>query len=749
MEEHPPEEAEDRDAGTPRWSKAMRRIFPFLRWFQYYDRAHLRADFVAGLTVALVLIPQSMAYAQLAGLPVYYGLYAALLPPLVAALFGSSHQLATGPVAVVSMMTATALAPLASTGCEAFIAYAILLALLVGLFQFLLGVFRLGLVVNFLSHPVVNGFTNAAALIIATSQLSKLFGVDVVSGKHQYETVYRVILAALKYTHWPTFAFAVGGFGIMYFLRRLNRRLPNVLIAVVLTTFVSWLVGFEHNRTIPVEQIQSLEVRNSIGSFNFILDDLDGLMAQKVALRSELLAAEETFGSKSFEATEAKYKISRLDLRIEKSKEELCHFTELLQNQKFVGVNTPDGKLEFYPVGQVPAGLQSDGRKWSLKVRDRRLNEEALTFVGGGAVVGKVPRGLPIFSPPKLDFGVIPDLISMVVIISLLGFMEAISIAKAIAAKTGQRLDPNQELIGQGLANIVGSFSQSYPVSGSFSRSAVNLSAGAVTGFSSAFSSLVVLVTLLFLTPMLYHLPQSVLAAVIIMAVINLLNVKGIVHAWHAQKYDGAIAVITFFSTLIFAPHLDKGIMIGVVLSLGYYLFSNIKPSIATLALWKDGTYRDADRRGLEKCLHIAVIRFNNSLFFANVNYLEEVILERIAKKAHLRHIHIVGNGMNVLDASGEEMLSQLVGRVREAGYDISLSGLNEHVLATMRRTHLYEKIGADHIFGNVALAIQSIHRKTHINSPETRCPLLEVVPREEGVPETNKKRRFSLPLEK
>ncbi len=690
-----------------------------------------------------------MAYAQLAGLPVYYGLYAALLPPLVAALFGSSHQLATGPVAVVSLMTATALAPLASAGCEAFIAYAILLALLVGLFQFLLGVLRLGLVVNFLSHPVVNGFTNAAALIIATSQLSKLFGVEVVSGEHQYETVYRVVLAALKSTHWPTLIFAAGGFGIMVLLRRINRRIPNVLIAVILTTFVSWLVGFEHNRKFPIEQIQSPEVRNYIGSFNFILDDLDGLMAQKVALRSELRAAEERYGSKSFEATDVKYKIARLDLRIEKSREELSHFMELLQSQKFEGVSTPEGKLEFYPAGQVPAGLASDHRKWSLKVGNRRLDEAALTLVGGGAVVGKIPRGLPTFSPPKLDFGVIPDLLSMVVIISLLGFMEAISIAKAIAAKTGQRLDPNQELIGQGLANIVGSFSQSYPVSGSFSRSAVNLSAGAVTGLSSAFSSLVVLITLLFLTPLLYHLPQSVLAAVIIMAVINLLNVRGFVHAWHAQKYDGAIAVITFITTLIFAPHLDKGIMIGVVLSLGYYLFSNIKPSIATLALWKDGTYRDADRRGLEKCLHIAVIRFNNSLFFANVNYLEEVILERIAKKAHLRHILIVGNGMNVLDASGEEMLSQLVGRVREAGYDISFSGLNEHVLATMRRTHLYEKIGEDHIYGNVALAIQRIHQKTHVNSPETRCPLLEVVPRKEPVPEVDTERRSPLPLVK
>ncbi len=199
-------------------SEFLAKIFPFFSWFKYFNLTNIRNDLLSGVTVALVLIPQSMAYAQLAGLPAYYGLYAAFLPPLTAAMFGSSFQLATGPVAVVSLMTSTALSPLATAGSENYIAYAIILALIVGAFQFLLGVLKLGLVVNFLSHPVVNGFTNAAALIIASSQLSKLFGVEVESCEHQYETVYYTIIEAFKSTHWPTLALAVLAFAIMYFL---------------------------------------------------------------------------------------------------------------------------------------------------------------------------------------------------------------------------------------------------------------------------------------------------------------------------------------------------------------------------------------------------------------------------------------------------------------------------------------------------------------------------------------------------
>jgi len=712
-----------------RFQRLLIGIFPFLRWFEKYDRMRFRADFISGLTVALVLIPQSMAYAQLAGLPSYYGLYAAFLPPIVAVLFGSSHQLATGPVAIVSLMTATALEPLATAGSEAFITYAILLALMVGLFQLSLGVLRLGIIVNFLSHPVVNGFTNAAAIIIATSQLSKLFGVDVENAEHHYETLINVVKAAIESTHLPTLALAVLAFVIMYGLKKLNPRIPNVLVAVLVTVIISWAIGFEHNYKADIESIKSAQIRELIDELNSSMIGIDAAIEKKVTLRSRIKEAIKDNDGRSEDVVRLQDNINlcRLEMEIIELKERSRDIRTRLRSLHLVGIEENDAKLHFYLKGEVPAGEKPDGRRWRLKVGLKPLDKEALTIVGGGAVVGVIPRGLPSLNVPKLNFKIMLDLLSMAIIISLLGFMEAISIAKAMAVKTEQRLNPNQELIGQGLANIVGSIGQSYPVSGSFSRSAVNLQAGAVTGMSSVFSSIVVVVTLIFLTPLLYHLPQSVLAAVIMMAVIGLLNVRGFIHAWEAQKYDGVIAIISFVTTLAFAPHLDKGIMIGVALSLGHYLFRNIKPDIALLSKYIDGTFRNSERVGLKRCKYIAVIRYNNSLFFANVNFLEETVLEVEADMPELKHILLVCNGMNELDSSGEEMLLQIVTRMREAGYEISLTGLNDQVRDVLKRTHLYEKIGREHIFGNVANAVRSIHAQTHSESDEDICPLMVV----------------------
>lgn len=705
----------------------LRRIFPFLRWFDKYSASHFRIDLISGVTVALVLIPQSMAYAQLAGLPAYYGLYAAFLPPIIAAMFGSSNQLATGPVAVVSLMTATALEPLATAGSESYIAYAIMLALVIGIFQLSLGMLRLGMVVNFLSHPVVNGFTNAAAIIIATSQLSKLFGVDVDKAEHHYETIYNVIVAAFHFTHWPTLALAALAFIIMAGLKRLNRKIPNVLIAVVVTTIISLLIGFEKNYKAEIFRIKSPEIVDIINRFNAKLDGIEETTGEKIEIKDRMREAEKAHGSHSEEAMNLSHQANILDLEITELKEECGILKAELRAFKFQAVEEPDGEKIFFHAGQVPPEYESISGKWRLKVGNKRLDMANITMVGGGAVVGNIPSGLPSITVPKINLNVMIDLLTMAVIISILGFMEAISIAKAMCAKTGQRLDPNQELIGQGLANIVGSFGQSYPVSGSFSRSAVNLQAGAVTGLSSAFSTLVVVITLLLFTPLLYHLPQSVLAAIIMMAVIGLVNVKGFVHAWQAQKYDGAISIVTFVTTLTFAPHLDKGIMIGVTLSIVIYLLRNIKPDMALLSKYTDGTYRNADRWGLQKCDHIAVVRFNNSLFFANVQYLEDKILEQVAERPKLKHIHIVGNGINELDASGESTLALLVERLRDAGYDISFSGLNDSVLDVMRRTHLLDKIGEGQIFGNVALAVNNLYKKTHPDTPESECPLMEV----------------------
>ena len=701
------------------------KIFPFLGWLKGYNGNSFRQDFIAGLTVALVLIPQSMAYAQLAGMPSYYGLYAAFLPPMIAALFGSSRQLATGPVAVVSLMTAASLAPLATAGSEGYIAYALLLSLIVGTFQFLLGVLRLGLVVNFLSHPVVNGFTNAGAIIIATSQLEKMFGVYVDGREHHYETIIEVCKSAIHYTHWPTFFIGAFAFALMFILKKVAPKIPNVLVAVALTTVISWAVGFQHDAKVDISAITSDRARELVQSFNAALKAKPELEKKQTEVSLQLDEAKKSGDGMAILAAEHEMRV--IQLAIEDLSRKAGQYRGEIRNLLFDGIATADGKLSFALRGETPAGAISDGRTWRIKVGNKPLKTTELTMMGGGAVVGEIPKGLPSFSLPPLDMRAMSHLLASAIIISLLGFMEAISIAKAMAAKTGQRLDPNQELIGQGLANIIGSMTNAYPGSGSFSRSAVNLQAGAVTGLSSLFTSTTVALVLLFFTPLLYHLPQSVLAAVIMMAVIGLINASGFIHAWKAQKYDGAISVFSFLMTLAFAPHLDKGIMIGVVLSLAVFLYKSMRPNVSTLSRTADDALKNSVVHGLKECQYIDMIRFEGPLFFANASFLEDQITERIQNKKSLKHIVIVANGMNDIDASGEEVLSLVVSTVRSAGLDISFSGVNESVMAVFERTHLIEKIGRDHIYSTMEKAICAVHDSAHKKSEEQECPLTNV----------------------
>ena len=699
------------------------RIFPFLEWLKSYNVGKLRADAISGLTVALVLIPQSMAYAQLAGLPPYYGLYASFLPPMIGALFGSSRQLATGPVAVVSLMTSASLAPLATAGSESFIAYAILLALIVGIFQFLLGVLRLGLVVNFLSHPVVNGFTNGAAIIIATSQLSKMFGVSVDDAEHHYETIIRVVQAAVHYTHWPSLIMGVGAFAIMFGLKKINPKIPNVLVAVTITTLISWGIGFEKDVRVDIAKIESPKVQELVAGFNKTMSDISDLAKQRTD--NTKLMEEAKKNHDKIEMLNLKRNEEVLNINMEELKLKQASMRKEMRDMFFAGVKQPDGSMKFYHRDQIPQGVVSDGKIWRMNAGNKPIKVDSIRMIGGGAVIGTVPKGLPSFTVPPLDLKVFLHLLPYAVIITLLGFMEAISIAKALAGKTGQRLDPNQELIGQGLANMVGAIGKGYPVSGSFSRSAVNFQAGALTGFSSVFTGMAVLIVLLFFTPLLYHLPQSVLAAVIMMAVIGLLNVSGFLHAWKAQKYDGIISIISFVATLAFAPHLDKGIMIGVVLSISVFLYKSMKPKIALLARHEDKSLRCMETHGLQECEHIAMVQFEGPLFFANSSYLEDSVRGIIETKKKLKHIILVASGINEMDASGEEMLSLLVDRIRSAGLDISFSGVNESVLKVLKRTHLLEKIGQDHIYHTPEQAISKIYSMTHKEATEKECPLL------------------------
>ncbi|MBF0303038.1 MAG: SulP family inorganic anion transporter [Desulfamplus sp.] len=714
------------------------KILPFLRWFKGYSLDSFKIDFIAGITVALVLIPQSMAYAQLAGMPSYYGLYAAFLPPMLASLFGSSRQLATGPVAVVSLMTAASLEPLATAGSEGYIAYAILLALMVGVFQLSLGILRLGIVVNFLSHPVVNGFTNAAAIIIASSQFSKLFGVSVDSAEHHYETIINVCKAAAHYTHFPTLFMGILSFAIMYFLKKFYPKIPNVLVAVAVTILIAWGIRFEHNNPSPISAIKSAEVQADIHEFNRLTAQLGPLADQRTQTGMNLDKAKQVHDPIGI--LDADHDLHVIGVKMSHIKHEIGVYRAKLRNLLFTGIKGEDGTMTFYLKGTELTGVNesspkidasmnngavSDGRTWRIKVGNRPIDVEKVMMTGGGAVVGTVPKGVPALGIPKIEFNVVMKLFPFAAIISLLGFMEAISIAKAMAAKTGQRLDPNQELIGQGLANIIGAIGKSYPTSGSFSRSAVNLQAGAVTGLSSVFTSLVVVITLLFFTPLLYHLPQSVLASVIMMAVIGLINVSGFVHAWRAQWYDGVISVITFIATLIFAPHLDKGIMVGVVLSLCVFLYKSMRPTVPSLSRHGDeDVFRCAVTHGLKECEYMDLVRFDGPLFFANASYLEDQINDRLLKKPTLKHIIIVSNGINDIDASGEEVISLLIDNVRSSGRDISFSGVNESVYKVFERTHLIAKIGDGHIYPTMAKAVCSIHPVTHKEGQEVSCPL-------------------------
>ncbi len=569
--------------------RLTKRFLPFRSWiYELKDPKVLKADLIAGVTVALVLIPQSMAYAQLAGLPPYYGLYASFLPVMIASLMGSSRQVHTGPVAVVSLLTAAALAPFASADPAQYAAYAIMLALMVGVFQLSLGLLQLGFFIDFLSHPVVVGFTNGAAIIIATSQLGKLFGVTAERAEHHYETVWRIIEQAMQHTHMPTVAFSVGALALMILLKKFAPKVPGVLAAVAITTLASWLFKYEE---------------------------------------------------------------------------------------------------------------------------------------AGGKVVGTIPQGLPAFSFPDIDLQIATMLITNAIAIGLIGFTEAISVAKAIAAQTRQRLDANQGLVGQGLANITSSLFQGYAVSGSFSRSAVNLSAGAKTGFAAIASGLLVMLTLLFLTPLLYHLPQPTLAAVIILAVFNLIKFKPIKYAWRVQKHDAIVAMITFILTLLWAPHLEKSILVGVVLSMGLYMYRTMRPRIAVLSMQSDGSLGDAEANILQTCPKISILRFDGSLFFANTGYFEEKVLERVASKPELEFIIIDAEGINEIDATGEEMLHTLAVRLHGLGIEFLFCRTKKQVMDVFLRTGFASEAWIDHFHHTEQQAIDFAWNRMKSCENE-RCPL-------------------------
>lgn len=572
---------EIRRSSVPVWH----RLFPFLVWLPQLNGQTLKADLIAGLTVALVAIPQSLAYAQLAGVPPYYGLYASFLPVIIGALYGSSPALSTGPVAMTSLLTAASVMTLAQFGTEQFYAYVILMALLSGLFQIGLGVARMGVLINFLSYPVLRGFINAAAIIIALAQLPALLGLNLEHGPHFLVDVLHVVEDAAR-GHGLSLAFGVGALVSLLLLKRFAPRLPGVLLVVVVTTYLSYRVGFE---------------------------------------------------------------------------------------------------------------------------------------ASGGVVVGVIPQGLPSLSMPPFDWTASMRMLPAAFVIAVISFMEAMSSSKIIAIKTRTKWDENQELVGQGLAKVAAAFSQGMPVSGSFSRSALNLATGARTGLASVFSAVVVLITLLFFTPLLHHLPKPVLAAIIMMAVFSLINVETIKEAWIANRQDGIAAIVTFVATLAFAPNIQNGILTGILLSLVMFLFRTMRPAVVLLGVDEHGMLRSAKRYNLPR-LHpqITAIRFDGQLYFANVSYFEESVLYLVNVDPDMRHLLVVGDGINGLDASGVEMLKNLVERLEQNEVGLSFCNLKNNVLAVLQRTGLVTLIGEDHFYPSVQLAVKDITRRLEAGESET-----------------------------
>ncbi len=695
----------------------LARLLPFLRWCPM-NGASVRGDIVAGVTVALVLIPQSMAYAQLAGMPAYYGLYTAFLPVIIGALWGSSHQLASGPVAMVSLLTASVLAPLAAVGSEHYIALAFALTFLVGCIQFGLGVFRLGLIINFLSHPVVSAFTTAAAIIIALSQLNKLLGVPIGRSKSFLVDVWGVVQQVAD-THLPTLAFGAGALALMWLIRKYAPKLPGVLIAVAAATALSWSTEFERVASGTIEQIQDEEVRELARGFVDTHRREQQLAAERSSKNAELKLAEQAAAGGSVHAMALAYQIRLINLQIDDAERENRNRARWLRKFSFVRSGEAGANAVFLVEGS--SAMKTDGRRWRI----RSVDEQGVRFSGGGEVVGAIPAGLPAFAAPRLDFDTLASLLSTALIIALVGFMEAISIAKAIATKTRQRLDANQELIGQGLANLVGSFAQCYPVSGSFSRTAVNFNAGARTGMASVVTALIVMLTLFFFTPLLYYLPQSVLAAVIMLAVTSLVNFPAMRDFWRAQRHDGIAAIVTFCTTLLVAPHLDLGILIGAGLSILLYLYRSMHPRLAVLGRHPDGTLRDAALYGLPLSEHLAALRFDGQLYFANVPYFEDCVLEVVARFPKARHILVVANGINQIDASGDETIRHLVERLRDSGVTLAFSGMKTQVTGVLAATGTLGIIGVDNLFIREDDALQALMER--IDDPAfnaSACPL-------------------------
>ena len=522
-------------------SPSLLRWFPFLGWPRP-TRLLLAADARAGFTLGLVLVPQAVAYAMLAGMPPITGLYAALIPPVISVLWGSCQLLGAGPVALTSMLVAGSLTGLASPESARWVELAIWLALMAGTIQIVVGATRFGMVVNFLPGTVVGAFTQAAALLIMLSQLPAMLGTDMQSVQAALASGQLAVSV-----DWRACAFGVGTLAFLLLLKKYSRRMPVVLAAALVCGTVSWLTGFGDH---------------------------------------------------------------------------------------------------------------------------------------GGAVVGTLPAGLPHFTLPRvLSWEDYRTLLPAAIVIAMVSFVEALSSAKTISRTNRQRWDEDQEFVGQGLAKLASAFSGSFPVSASFSRSALNLFVGARTGWSALFACICVLLSLLFLTPALAYLPRAFLAAVIVVPIMGLITPRFFLRLWRISRAEAIIAGATVVATLIAAPQLQWGVLAGFVLSLGHFLYYRAHPRIVEVALHEDGTLRDRARFDLPSLApDLLAVRMDAALSFVTATPFEHFVTGRCRADPSIKRVLIYAGPINSIDASGVDTLSFLIVSLREQGVAIYLAGLKKQV---------------------------------------------------------------------
>ncbi|MGM7682223.1 SulP family inorganic anion transporter [Cytobacillus sp. Hm23] len=535
----------------------LKNLIPAVDWMKSYKGSYLKGDLSAGLIVAIMLIPQGMAYAMLAGLPPVIGLYASTIPLIIYALFGSSKQLAVGPVAMVSLLVFSGVSTLAEPGSSEYLSYALLLSLMVGVIQFGMGIFRLGFIVNFLSHAVISGFTSAAALIIGLSQLKHLLGVDIARGS-VFEVLYGAIVQ-IGNVNFITLAIGALSIAILLYFKKNYPRFPAALIVVV------------------------------------------------------------------------------------------------------------GGSLLVY-----------------------FLNLQEL----GVSIVGEVPRGIPSISLPAFDIGSITSLLPIALTISFVGFMESIAVAKAIAAKENDKINSNQELSGLGLANIVGSFFSAYPVTGGFSRSAVNYQAGAKTGLASIITAVLIIISLLFFTPLFYYLPNVVLAAIIMVAVFGLIDVKEAVHLFKIKKVDGWTLIVSFIATLV--TSIEEGILIGIAFSLLVFIWRSAYPHVAQLGyIEQENVFRNIKRYENAKTFKDTIIfRIDASLYFANMGFFEEQLRKEIADHPTTTKIVLDFSSVNAIDAVSIDELEKIIDDYKQANIEILIAGMKGPVKDLVKRADWENKYG-------------------------------------------------------